>query len=80
MTREAKTPLQRAEDALALAQRQLERKRKKLAAAEVIVDEVRAEVSDARRRLAYAAADPALPDAPPLFDDAADDDREVVGS
>lgn len=64
MTRQTKTPRQRAEEALAAAQRRRKRIADKLTTARAQVTTLQTELDEANRRLDYAQADPALPEQP----------------
>lgn len=62
--RQPKTPRQRAEEALGVAQRRVATLEAKLEKARGAVTDVEGELAEARRRLTYVTADPALPGEP----------------
>ncbi|SFI85912.1 hypothetical protein [Nocardioides psychrotolerans] len=61
MTRQSKTPHQRAEEALGVAQRRVERIDQALAHQRSLLATYEADLADAQARLDYARQDPALP-------------------
>lgn len=62
--RQPKTPRQRAEEALGVANRRVVTLEQKLSKAKDAVTSVEVELGEARRRLTYVTADPALPGEP----------------
>lgn len=77
MTRQTKTPLQRAEETLAAAQRRVVRARERRDTAKGTLADLELDLLEAERRLRYAEADPALPQqvAGPPGEDPQEDDQ-----